>query len=245
VKARPILFSTQMVRALLASTKTQSRRVVKLPADAREVKYWTTPTGRSQVGYADPCVNYWTKRGNHIDACPYGQPGDRLWVRETWRTRATLDDYCPREIERRCLYAGFPQGPACPLHYAADGRMTVWGDNDTEDFGEWGKMRSSIHMPRWASRITLEITRVRVERLQEISEEDARAEGVERDTEPCDHSRRSCEEIGCLGPTHRASYCALWEEIHGPGSWGANPWVWVLEFKISGHRSVDHGEAVK
>lgn len=78
----------------------------------------------------------------------------------------------------------------------------------------------------------LEVIGVYVERLQEISERDAEAEGVRRDDEPCDHTRRSCEEIGCLGPTFRAGYCELWESINGKGSWNANPWVWVVEFRV-------------
>lgn len=85
-------------------------------------------------------------------------------------------------------------------------------------------------MPRWASRITLEITRVRVERLQDISRADAKAEGCHHD-DPCDHKRQSCDEIGCEGPDYRVGFRNLWESINGPDSWDANPWVWVVEFR--------------
>ncbi|AMM14208.1 hypothetical protein AX768_08995 [Burkholderia sp. PAMC 28687] len=91
-----------------------------------------------------------------------------------------------------------------------------------------------IHMPRDASRILLEVTGVRVERVQAITEGDAMAEGVERDTEPCDHARQSCEDIGCLGKTHKASFCDLWCDLNGIPSWTNNPWVWVVEFKKVG-----------
>ena len=87
----------------------------------------------------------------------------------------------------------------------------------------------SIHMPRWASRILLEVVSVRVERLHDCSEADALAEGVKG--EPCDHIRLSCDEIGCCGPTAKGMYAALWDQINGAGAWAANPWVWVIEFK--------------
>lgn len=91
------------------------------------------------------------------------------------------------------------------------------------------RWRPSIHMPRWASRILLEITAVRVERLQDISEEQALAEGVRG--EPCDHARQACADIGCWGDTAKGAFGFLWESLNGEGSWAANPWVWVVEFK--------------
>jgi hypothetical protein len=93
-------------------------------------------------------------------------------------------------------------------------------------------------MPRWASRITLEVTEVRVQRLQEISEKDAKAEGVPRDTEPCDHIRHACADIGCMGPTYRSSFCELWGQINGERApWASNPWVWAITFKVINARS--------
>lgn len=131
--------------------------------------------------------------------CPYGQPGDRLWVREAW----ARDDEDGQ------------------LMYRADVGRDLCAD-------AW---RPSIHMPRWASRITLEVTAVRVERLQDISEADAQAEGVIPKWEPgC--SGRLMDAFGGFSFRPAASaYAELWEQINGPGAWDANPWVWVVEFK--------------
>ena len=218
MKERPIPFNDPMVRALLADTKTQTRREVKLPADAKHVRYWAPPSGRSESGYADPGVNYWTPdpggetESNHLNPCPYGQPGDRLWVQETWRhTAHDLD-------EARRITEDIMSGTA--VDYAAtyiDKCMRELGfsRDDAEmafDFEEW---RHHSKMPRWASRILLEVTAVRVERLQDISEADAMAEGCYTDP--------AC-------PAYDA-YRSLWESINGPGSWDANPYVWVVEFK--------------
>jgi hypothetical protein len=195
MKERPILFSAPMVRALLSGTKTQTRRVVKPQpyADEQGNACWNGSNfgqdGRGPLfrSLASPVPSSRTKRVH----CPYGAPGDRLWVRETWCSLTT----------------GFA--------YAAD---PIWSRAPGE------RWRPSIHMPRAASRITLEITGVRVERLQDISEPDAQAEGC---------------ALECMTPTGDDSgsaihgpggYRALWESINGPGSWEANPWVWVVEF---------------
>ena len=187
MKERPILFSAPMVRALLAGTKTQTRRVVK-PLKGEEI---------------DPAGIYDQHPGDlELARCPYGQPGDRLWVREAYFGNHYLHPNEPAD-ERE-------------LHYRADGY---------EDFeGERITWRPSIHMPRWASRITLEIVSVRVERLHEISEEDAKAEGVE-------HYKP--EHTVGLPPcsAHRYAFEDLWRSINGHESWSANPWVWVVEFK--------------
>jgi len=193
---RPILFSAPMVRALLAGTKTQTRRAVK-PQPwilAGELLCWKddalTPEEMAQ-------------------RCPHGQPGDRLWVRETWTTHAFLDDTPPRDLTTRSL------------HYQADGVIKT------------GKLRPSIHMPRWASRITLEVTGVRVERLQGISEADAQAEGLHyHDGRGIGHSGwREGHGVGFVYDTAREAYADLWRSINGPGSWKANPWVWCVSFK--------------
>lgn len=184
MKERPILFSAPMVRALLDGRKTQTRRIVKFPHPPE---------------------------GWHVNNCPYGQPGDRLWVRESGWERPYRTTKMMRE--------GADTWPR--FAYAADD----WSDNDRADFKAFGfKPRPSIHMPRWASRILLEITGIRVERLQDISEEDARAEGCEVPAiiypdEP--HSAYSYVE----------QYRLLWESINGPGSWDANPWVWCISFR--------------
>ncbi len=212
MKERPIMFSAPMVRALLNCTKSQTRRVVKpqpLPPVARWVMsdHWWIPEAISER-VKQQFITTWP------DAlrCPYGQPGDRLWVREAF---ALIDkDYKPADL-----------ASASALVYRADGlKVPNQRDRDIRrifadrcriplDAIKW---RPSIHMPRIASRITLEIVSVRVERLQEISVAGAMAEGV---------------GIQCESPMAIMEYSLLWESINGPGSWDANPWVWVVEFK--------------
>lgn len=197
-KDHPILFNAPMVRAILARTKTQTRRIVKPQPhwlDAEHGKLCSA--GWAWRGPADvPRLRHFSETSSFANAlrefCPYGQPGDRLWVRETWAAPHNCDYLAPREIDRDWR-----------IHYAA-----------TEERGGL-RWRPSIHMPRWASRITLEVTGVRVERLQDISEADARAEGI---TPLANH------------PSDVAAYRELWEQINGAGSWDANPWVWVVEF---------------
>lgn len=181
---RPILMSAPMVRAILAGTKTQTRRVVK-----------------ATRGLIDGCqdastVHAWVPR------CPYGEPGDRLWVREAFMHEPA--DYCWEAS------VSIPCRPATTV-YRADYPESMPGEG-------W---KPSIHMPYALSRITLEITGVRVERLQDISEADALAEGC---------IGKLAEDAPALDDA-RAEYRELWERINGPGSWDANPWVWVVEFK--------------
>ncbi len=183
---RPILFSAPMVRALLDGSKTQTRRVCKLDFSS----------------VAD------TLRAEQIktELCPYGAPGERLWVREAWGTEGRWNGTPPRDIRT-----------TAPLWYGADGRPDGWG----------GVGRPSIHMPRWASRITLEITDVRAERLMAISVTDAHAEGVEG--QPGMWRNYTARAGRFANPVD--SYRSLWEQINGEGSWAANPWVWVVEFE--------------
>lgn len=209
MKEHPILFSAPMVRALLAGTKTQTRRVVKYdirgPSEPMDTFDWHDSNGKWVGAHGR---GYPFKKTNAALLSPYGQPGDRLWVRETHAPQ--LD--CSLAWERWMNGRG---GEKPIIHYAADASERAWVE----------KWRPSIHMPRWASRITLEVTGVRVERLQDISEEDAMAEGC---------------SLECMTPTGDDSgsaiygpggYQALWESINGPGSWDANPWVWIVEFK--------------
>ena len=179
-KERPMLFNAPMVRAVLAETKTQTRRVFT----AKNGGLW--PNRNDLPGMKQILRN-----------CPYGQPGDRLWVREAWG-----------------LAFGSPITPhPDAVIYRADKGNADWD----------GRWRPSIHMPRWASRILLEIVSVRVERLQDISEDDATAEGARLCYgEPFDPANTISD---------RRRYELLWEQINGPGSWDANPWVWVIEFK--------------
>ena len=208
MKERPILFSGPMVRAILEGRKTMTRRVVKLRYGADVVvtngQVWK-PARVDYAGYVD---------------CPYGQVGDRLWVRETFGMFKQL----PGD-QIHALVRGDGRGDGFTPHYRA---------TDTLEMPD-GAWRPSIHMPRWASRILLEVVSVRVERLQDISEEDARAEGVERVVAGVGW-RRYCdpdsEEVGVppCGDARR-SFRSLWKFINGDESWNANPWVWVVEFK--------------
>lgn len=198
MKDRPILFSAPMVRAILAGTKTQTRRALKPQPiyDGRFAGGWKV-VGKNghEAATCSPLI---------AELCPYGQPGDRLWVREAWL------DLQGTGIER---VTGDPSRYA----YAADTPSGSHGDECRKNYGL--KWRPSIHMPRAASRITLEITGVRVERLQDISEEDALAEGV----------NNSLHMPG--GRFANENFAHLWWTIHGDGSWEENPWVWVVEFK--------------
>jgi len=187
------------VRGVLSGRQTQVRRLVR--GDNAKV-YWNPIVVNGYGG--------WVNEHGRPAPCPFGAPGDRLWVRETF-------SYTRNDAQ------GFTDS----------GEVWYWADGNPQD-GDWSKPRPSIHMPRWASRITLEIADVRVERLQEISDEDALAEGLRSD--------------GSLGaqcsvelPGHRTHHDSpkecfrlLWESIHGPGSWDVNPFVWVIVFRRIG-----------
>jgi hypothetical protein len=216
----PILFSGPMVRALLDGSKTQTRRLLKAkPSDEcpkemwphalKDIVEWREQNGRwfglmgwRSLAYAD---------------CPCGQPGDRLWVRESFWG---------------CDMPGYGDQPC--VVYEDEWQGKEYRAAEVRPYARRFGHIPAIHMPRDASRILLEVTGVRVERVQAITEGDAMAEGVERDTEPCDHARQSCEDIGCLGKTHKASFCNLWCDLNGIPSWTNNPWVWVVEIKKVG-----------
>jgi len=202
MKARPILFSSPMVRALLEGRKTQTRRIVKPQPVVSALGRWRWDFKLG--GFVGSC-------GTHIEGfhdcasfhCPYGQPGALLWVREA--------HYVIGEIP----------GPAPGsrwTHYAADLSNNL-GDTDHQWARGW---KPSIHMPRWASRLTLRITDVRVQRLQDIGETDAVAEGAAPVLVPPDGG--SCP--------HAEGFRDLWESINGPGSWDDNPWVWAISFDV-------------
>jgi len=144
--------------------------------------------------------------------CPYGVPGDRLWVRETFQ------DYCPIWSGGWCGHGtreGIEKEHGVWYGAGAPHRGPLPADPPL-------KWKPSIHMPRWASRITLEIASVRVERVKEITEEDAFKEGAER---------MALDDLGNSWRTHKRGFQALWESIHGPGSWALNPWCWCIEFR--------------
>jgi hypothetical protein len=216
VAEKPIIFSAPMVRAILDGRKTQTRRIVRPQPEAQHdgEPYWYV--GGYRVWGYRPASAVPLRAGGNPLPCPYGHPGDWLWVRETWTDTTDL----------------FVKETAF-LHYRADypeGHPFAW--------------RPSIHMPRWASRILLEVADVRVERLQAISESDALAEGItslrnpEWDKRHFPAWRSSFDQAIAkaekppLGPLPSAVYQALWQDIHGPDSWDGNLWVWVVEFRV-------------
>lgn len=218
IKERPILFSGAMVRALLDGSKTQTRRALRDQVCSPAIMQMAGP------GYAE-IVN---EHGVHIPGftCPYGQPGDRLWVRETW-----LEDPEDDGTWHYTQYMGCKGSPLSdiPRKFQKPEHCIYREGWDGSDL----RWRPSIHMPRWASRILLEVVSVRVERLQGISDDDCRAEGISQ----CDGIASAAHMIDLAGrmggaPSIEAlTYAALWEAINGLGSWDANPWVWVVEFK--------------
>ena len=217
MKERPLLYTAPMVRATLNNTKTQTRRLRGLDRINASPNDWSHPgsIGDDHNLYA----RFINKDGDVVDVkCPYGKPGDQLWVRETWQYADWTED-------------GYPF-----IKYEADGSLVLheripedWDDrleriwvklSEEENYNidkraADRKWRPSIHHPRWASRIQLEITNIRVERLQECSVSDALAEGIK-------HNSMNYPPV---------EYRWLWESINGPGSWDANPWVWVVEFR--------------
>ena len=218
-KERPILFSGPMVNAIMRGEKTQTRRAIK-PQPANGCRYEINGAMNAALHVSGQWGNHPTdpirfvpptpKSEDHRLPCPYGQPGDRLWVRETWQSVP----YGPHRDWPGCPDTR-PHG-VCESNRAT---VVIWrADGEMPGPEIW---RPSIFMPRWASRLTLEITGVRVERLQAISEEDAAAEG-------CDGGDPIGYPVVC---PYARQYERLWEEINGAGSWNANPWVWVIEFR--------------
>ncbi|WP_341352529.1 hypothetical protein [Azotobacter chroococcum] len=197
-RERPILFSGPLVRALLEGRKTVTRRAVSIQ-----------PSSRADIGsygVGQPFIRNPNSAKKNLE-CPYGQPGDRLWVREAWaKTR---------------------------VYQAGGEEWFVYreGDNRTDYGGPW---KPSIHMPRVASRILLEVTDVRVERLHAVSEAQAMAEGITQ-FKPADKDGMRhfglADGQGEGEPTAAHAFKALWESINGPDSWASNPWVWCVEFR--------------
>ncbi|HGY4928513.1 TPA: hypothetical protein ACNVCI_001248 [Citrobacter braakii] len=220
MKERGIIFNGEMVRAILDGRKTQTRRIMAIQPEHSELglrRVIDSKNGRDNGKY------FWSqsdarglKMRSKVLGCPYGEVGDRIWVRETYQgplfdyehMESYLEDSSKFEKPEFCVYRA--DGKPAPEFYDADDNLHCG----------W---RPSIHMPRWASRITLEITDVRVERLRSMSQADARAEGV----------------IAASGPMEAGlAFRELWDSIYGEESWLANPWVWVIEFK-----RIEGGEA--
>jgi hypothetical protein len=204
VRERPILFSAPMIRALLTNQKAQTRRVVQPqpPQQVESVKVVEYSSDQNRIGR-------WSTQSHPewIVTCPYGRPGDRLWVRETWRLNS--EDYSPRTS----IQGAFARDN---VHYRAD-----------EDWNVDAGWRPSIFMPRWASRLTLEISDIRVQRLDDISEDDAAAEGVEPEVDEAWEDDPDCP------PSHRVGFRELWDRLNGPRGfgWDINPWVWAITFR--------------
>lgn len=202
-KERPILFSTPMVQAILAGNKTMTRRVVKSQPYETGNGWWSWDGPRPKADR-----NSGAHAGNRSPdqwsmlTSPYGSIGDIMWVRETFK---------PKYI-KGCLQEYRNQYPTeHPWFYITDGATEI-------GYGSW---KPSIHMPKAACRIWLEITDVRMERLQDISEEDAKAEGVEK-----------LRLYPGYNISPKGKFEGLWNLINGDESWDANPWVWVIKFKV-------------
>lgn len=274
IKERPILFSGPMVLAILEGRKTVTRRTLANQMSAGwhlhpEHQLGTITSGNSKKSRFGAIIRREISEGSgkfehHVIPCPYGEAGDRLWVRETWgvvshtwNERGDMVDWVPdrpataiRELHfGRGYYSGH-------VIYAADGGHEWAGDDDGggESRSAW---HPSIHMPRAACRILLEITAVRIERLQDITDEQAIAEGCFFTDygRVCGHGGSGWKEVGdCPAPEQhhpqrngwmwdkttsheqcltaaRWAFGNLWESVNGPESWDANPWVWVVEFK--------------
>lgn len=228
MKELPIIFSAAMVRALLDGRKAQTRRILKpQPAQWQAMVIDITPPffneeegGWGQVetiwsgplvpGMCEPEREEWSPL-----RLPYAV-GDRLWVREAFITGFDIEDA-----------TGRPEGEQ-KVWYRADSPWPQWYDADSESTLDSPPWKSPIHMPRWSSRITLEVTEVRVQRLQEISGEDTIVEGVQCPT--CEAMKYSaCHDSGCFHSLQL--FKELWNGLHGPGAWEANPWVAAISFK--------------
>lgn len=263
MKERPILFSAPMVRALLDGNKTQTRRVLKrqpdehhwqrLPGYELKPSKIVTINDRSAVKFyhAIPQNREWDTALDWL-LCQYGHPGDRLWVREAWGyfdPDGTGEDYDRDHNEEGksgpcTAYSAEMLQEGSPLRDYWRRRIAYKATFAEQKYGMGpvgpSRWRPSIHMPRWASRITLEITGVRVERLQAISMHDVGEEGIgalleDPDSKP-GQAFSQAEHAAIAGFPGRITpevkgYAALWEQINGAGSWDANPWVWVVEFK--------------
>lgn len=230
MKERGMIFNGEMVRAILDGRKTQTRRIMKPQPEQcpRGGHWWPSNVFKTMLHVEEEMQNGKGGWGGLVgDACPFGDVGDRIWVRETWATLGNEDGCC---VDWEGNFCKGDERSAARIYRASceqrPGDYGLWSIPDdaywkphTKEHKFEGAWRPSIHMPRWASRILLEITDVRVERLQSITLGDI------------------CKEVGCgLYDFRPATYGfqvweELWKSIYGAENWQANPWVWVIEFK--------------
>ena len=283
MKARPILMSSPMIRALLDGRKMQTRRVVKPQPDIQRIVTRAEFCAQSLNPLSTfDCGGYvYVEQANGRVVglgCPYGKPGDLLWVREAFWCQNDICDheycagcdlgsmlslgkeyaslqYCATPLHDKLPECKYQQTVSSWEHEPVHGYWWLappddWTGDEVSrrDKGEWSFLPSqyftkhpSIHMPRWASRLTLELTEVRVERLQDISNDDCFAEGIDPETDET-YLIAEHHQLGGVslrgGTPERCAYAALWESINGSGSWDANPWVWALSFRVH-HKNVD------
>lgn len=220
MNAKPIIFQGPMIRALLAGRKTQTRRVIKAPRWSAQDEIY--------LFAGEPCVpdddetTYWIE-------CPYGQPGDLLWVREAYRLPVARDEMRPGDIRPSRFMVGL-EGDEL-ICYEADESFNQWLRPEAIEMEiEFGRYRHARFMPRWASRLTLELTDVRVQMVQDIRDRDAQAEGVT--PAKTRNAVNSFSKVTYLD--HVSPFKSLWNSINTkPGhGWDDNPWVWALTFVV-------------
>ena len=239
VKERPIIFSTAMVQAILAGRKTQTRRAVnKINAG---MEFQSLNREKSKAHFYGDMEHGYIK-------CPYGQPGDHLWVREKWRPiswdyeggMGTKVQYADGHAEWINLFDDLDDEldfhlkisdimeKKLPPSFVVDDETFGWSGDEIKQHMPW---RPSIFMPKVAARLWLKITDIQVERLQDITEEDAISEGVQSTIHGgwVDYSGSQQDTGGFANA--KSSFCTLWTSINGPDAWKANPWVWVVSFK--------------
>lgn len=245
VKERPIIFSGDSVRAIIDGRKTQTRRPIKdVPRDAhtfcRVSDGWVIWCGGRSCGDQAEYDRFTAEsypEGGGI-RCPYGQPGNRLWVRETWQ----FVDGNARH-RNTAFVEGIPSarlGPAAPWKGVQDTRPITWramyrADGPAPEHKLYGNFpwNSPVYMPRWASRLLLEVTDVRVQRLQEISEQDAQAEGVPFDGTYWLGGLHLVKGTLQCWPTASEAFARAWDVINGKrATWSSNPWVWAITFRV-------------
>lgn len=223
MKARPILFNTEMVQAIIGGRKSQTRKVVKYAEHPVVIGYEPNGPHGWWMGKAksEAVIQQYISTFPFTIKCPFGVVGDQLWVKENWRISDACEGWSMDDSQPCRGWIDYKAG--------GDKEVTAPDFNSVEDLlpedWDWDFLPieyfSAKRMPSWASRILLEITKIRIERLQDISEEDATAEGMVADDDYC------AEQY----------YSIYWNKKHGwkENGWNANPWVWVIEFKVVNH----------